>query len=110
MTTRKCKLRLACAVGATVIASAVGVTTGEAAFQARSRSVTAASIPLISFAQARQGGKGALTAGMSRRMHHSRAVREVPYNTTPDPYLVQDPWTPEAERPFPDPHSISNGG
>jgi len=47
---------------------------------------------------------------MSRRMHHSRAVREVPYKTTPDPYLIQDPWTPEAERPFPDPHSISNGG
>jgi hypothetical protein len=43
-------------------------------------------------------------------MHHYRAVREMPYSTTPDPYMIQDPWTPAAERPFPDPHSISNGG
>jgi hypothetical protein len=110
MTTRKCQLRLACAVGATVIASVVGVTTSEAAFQARSQSVTAGSVPLISVAEARQGGEGARTQGMSWRMHRSRALREVPYNTTPDPYLMQDPWTPEAERPFPDPHAVSNGG
>jgi cytochrome c5 len=110
MTTRKCKLRLACAVGATVIASAVGVSTGEAAFQARSKSVTAGLVPLISVAQARQGGEGTPTVGMSWRMHHSRAVREMPHNTTPDPYIMQDPGTPEAERPLPDPHAVSNGG
>jgi hypothetical protein len=110
MTTRRYQLRLACAVGAAVIASAVGVTTGEAAFQARSQSATAGSVPLMSVAQARQGGEGTPTTAISWRMHHYRAVREMPYSTTPDPYMIQDPWTPAAERPFPDPHSISNGG
>jgi hypothetical protein len=109
MKTCKYKLRLACAVGAAIIASTAGVTTGEAAFQAGSQLV-AASAPVISVAQARQGGEGTPIARISWRMRNSRAVRETQYDTTPDPYIVQAPWTPAAERPLPDPHAISNGG
>ena len=108
MNTCKYKLQLACAVGAAIIASTVGVTTGQAAFQARLRFV-AASLPVISVARVLQGGEASPIVGIAWRMH-PRSVRETPYSTTPLPYVMQDPWTPAAERPLPDPHADSNGG
>lgn len=69
-------------------------------------------LPLMSVAQAQQGGEGSPAAGMPLKKHRARAAHKELYNSTRDPYMMQrgtGGWTPNADPSFHDYSTFPEG-